>query len=181
MSSFNPNCRYNYEGISIILNLWEQFGTVKYNGIEEGRRSAIDALVEIHRYYVGMIGIPVTRDIQIRADYGPHMLPKRYDYGIAYKMRFIVCIKDTEVADAKDIVLRDDGFAIVCDNVTFLFDVDRKMLTKHEKGEKKNGGNRKKAKRDLAVNEEEMREPEVQGLPPLREEGHPRVSRVARL
>ena len=172
--------RYNYGSMKMLLEDFPKYSKVEFKGADQGRRDAIDALVYLmNRYYRGK-GYVLTDEFVITADYTPKMLPKRYDYGIVYTMKFILNINGKPYQDVQDVKYEGETYSVLTKDVTLSFDVKTEFMEKTYVFEVKDD-NREPAKRDMAVDEEEVSEPEVQGLPPLREEGHPRVSRVARL
>ena len=173
--------KYNYGSIQRLLEDFPKYNKVTFKGVDTGRREAIDALVYMmHRYYLNK-GYVLTKEFVITADYAPKKLPKRYDYGIAYTMKFILNINGAPYQEVKDIQYKDNVLSIVTDDMTFSMPIDEKYLEQEYVTVKVKDDNREQTEGDMAVDEEEMSQSEMQGLPPLREEGHPRVSRVARL
>ena len=172
--------RYNYGSMKMLLEDFPKYSSVQFKGVDTGRREATDALVYLmNRYYRGK-GYVLTDEFVITADYTPKMLPKRYDYGIAYTMKFTLNINGKPYQDVQDVRYEDEVYSVSTKDVTLSFPVKTEFMEKTYVFEVKDD-NREQTKRDMAVDEEEVSEPEVQGLEEVRSPRNPRVSRVARL
>ena len=174
-------CVYNYKSMRNLLEDFAKYGSVEFKGVEKGRMEAIDALVYLmHRYYCNK-GYVVTNDFIVTADYSPKRLPKRYNYRIVYNMVFTLNINGKPFQTVTDVKFDGEAYSVSTKDVTFVFRANAERL-KEAIGTEDNGyDNGETSEGDLAVDEEEVSEPEGEGLQTLRGEGHPRVSRVARL
>lgn len=172
---------YNYKSMRMLIDDFAKYGNVEFRGVEKGRMEAIDALVYLmHRYYCNR-GYMITKDFIVTADYSPKRLPKRYNYGIVYNMVFTLNIDGKPFQTVTDVKFDGEAYSVSTKDVTFVFNANAERMRDAMETEEVKYDNGEQTEGDMAVDEEEMSEPEVQGLPSLREEGHPRVSRVARL
>lgn len=172
---------YNYKSMRMLIDDFAKYGSIEFRGVEKGRMEAIDALVYLmHRYYCNR-GYMITKDFIVTADYSPKRLPKRYNYGIVYNMVFTLNIDGKPFQTVTDVKFDGEAYSVSTKDVTFVFNANAERMRDAMETEEVKYDNGEQTEGDMAVDEEEVSEPEVQGLPPLREEGHPRVSRVARL
>lgn len=177
----------NYKSMKYLLEDFEQYGRASFRGAEAGRRMAIDALVHLMHRYTRNRGYVLTNEFTVTVDYTPKMMNKRYDYDIAYTMQFhlILCGVPYQEITAVEYDSENEKYIIRTKDVAFTFDVKREYMEReyveatYDRTRREDVG--EEAEGDMAVDEEEMSESEESGLRPLRSEGHPRVSRVARL
>ena len=172
--------KFNYGSMQNLLDDFSKYNNVEYPIDETGRLAAINTLIELIQHYHGNKGYVITKEFVVTADYSPKMLPKRYDYGIAYEMVFTLNIHGNPFQTVQDVKYEGDTYLVKTKDLTLVFPV-RGTLTGKSCSEVKDDDNGEQTEGDMAHDEEEVLQPEEQGLPPLREEGHPRVSRVARL
>lgn len=173
--------KYNYLSMRYLLDDFTEYRDKEFRGADEGRMEAITALVKVMHHYYRNRGYEVSKGITVMADYSPKMLPKRYDYGIVYKLHFTLQINGSPLGDVQDVKYEGETYSIKTKDVTLSFDVKTAFMEKWGLETYGDDDNREQTERDMAHDEEEMPQPEEQGLPPLREERHSRVSRVARL
>lgn len=172
---------HNYKSMRMLIDDFTKYGNVEFKGVEKGRMEAIDALVYLmHRYYCNR-GYMITKDFIVTADYSPKRLPKRYNYGIVYNMVFTLNIDGKPFQTVTDVKFDGEAYSVSTKDVTFVFNVNAERMRDAMETEEVKYDNGEASEGDMALDEEEMSEPEGEGLQALRGEGHPRVSRVARL
>lgn len=172
---------FNYKSMRMLIDDFAKYGNVEFKGVEKGRMEAIDALVYLmHRYYCNR-GYMITKDFIVTADYSPKRLPKRYNYGIVYNMVFTLNIDGKPFQTVTDVKFDGKAYSVSTKDLSFVFNVNAERMKDTEGMGDNRYDNGETAEGDMALDEEEMSEPEGEGLQALRGEGHPRVSRVARL
>lgn len=157
--------RYNYGSMKMLLEDFHKYNGVSFKGVEEGRREAIDALVYLmNRYYRGK-GYVLTDEFMVTADYSPKMLPKRYDYGIAYTMHFTLNINGKPYQDVQDVKYEGEAYSVSTKDTTFVFDVKQEYFEQDYTTVREKDDNGEQTEGDMAVDEEEVSEPEMQDKP----------------
>ena len=119
---------FNYGSIRWLLDDFSQYNGKEFPGSEDGRLQAVDALVHLMNRYHRNKGYFITKDFIVTADYSPKMLPKRYDYGIVYRMKFILNIDGKPYRDIDDIVWNGDSLIVRTKDVSFAFNVKKEHL-----------------------------------------------------
>jgi len=154
---------YNYQAIRDLLVMWKKYKDAEYKDAVNGRRQAIDALVDCTNHYYRNKGFMITKALNITVDYTPHLMSKRYDYDVAYSLVFNVSFNGTPFEPVKDIAFNDAGILFICtESMEFVLRPQMKFLESNGVMEHTVG----KIPKDILMERKEPKDAEVPQEPP---------------